>query len=263
MHIILVILFSVIALFSSPTQVATQPTTQEVVKSAPIQAPTTQLTYEEPTVVTQPAPVQAPAPVQPAPVQVAPAPVSAPVQPAQTVAPVPTPTPTAAQTTAPACEEDMPCWDCETMGNKVCGPTAEETTAAYAALEYHGYSDADYMGIFADTEEFDFFAYTVVPTGTTGLNYVFSNNIGTTAPVSDTWDCDTTGLTQCAGTLEGIGDAWESFDSQPTAPAYDDLHIYTYFGTTTGDVPSTDSTLSVKSLTVPNTVHIFTLSDLS
>ena len=23
------------------------------------------------------------------------------------------------------CEEDMPCWDCETMGNKICGPNAE------------------------------------------------------------------------------------------------------------------------------------------
>lgn len=20
------------------------------------------------------------------------------------------------------CEEDMPCWDCETMGNRICGP---------------------------------------------------------------------------------------------------------------------------------------------
>lgn len=23
------------------------------------------------------------------------------------------------------CEEDMPCWDCETMGNLVCGPGAQ------------------------------------------------------------------------------------------------------------------------------------------
>ena len=23
----------------------------------------------------------------------------------------------------PACQEDMPCWSCETMGNGVCGPT--------------------------------------------------------------------------------------------------------------------------------------------
>lgn len=29
-----------------------------------------------------------------------------------------------APTTTPTrCEEDMPCWDCHTMGNRVCGPT--------------------------------------------------------------------------------------------------------------------------------------------
>jgi hypothetical protein len=26
---------------------------------------------------------------------------------------------------APVCEEDMPCWDCSTMGNLQCGPIAE------------------------------------------------------------------------------------------------------------------------------------------
>lgn len=32
-------------------------------------------------------------------------------------------------TEAPAlCQEDEPCWDCETMGNKVCGPAAEVLT---------------------------------------------------------------------------------------------------------------------------------------
>ena len=25
--------------------------------------------------------------------------------------------------TRPSCYEDEPCWDCETMGNMVCGPT--------------------------------------------------------------------------------------------------------------------------------------------
>ena len=24
------------------------------------------------------------------------------------------------------CEEDMPCWDCSTMGNRVCGPVSVE-----------------------------------------------------------------------------------------------------------------------------------------
>lgn len=25
------------------------------------------------------------------------------------------------------CAEDMACWDCETMGNRICGPLKEET----------------------------------------------------------------------------------------------------------------------------------------
>lgn len=25
------------------------------------------------------------------------------------------------------CVEDMECWDCETMGNRICGPLKEET----------------------------------------------------------------------------------------------------------------------------------------
>ena len=36
-------------------------------------------------------------------------------------------------TTAPfeatACEEDMPCWDCATMGNRICGPQAPTVAA--------------------------------------------------------------------------------------------------------------------------------------
>lgn len=34
------------------------------------------------------------------------------------------PTPPAT-TTAPRCEEDEPCWRCEAMGNRICGPTVE------------------------------------------------------------------------------------------------------------------------------------------
>lgn len=26
----------------------------------------------------------------------------------------------------PTCQEDMACWDCETMGNRVCGPMKDE-----------------------------------------------------------------------------------------------------------------------------------------
>lgn len=28
------------------------------------------------------------------------------------------------------CEEDQPCWDCETMGNKICGTQSVDTVAA-------------------------------------------------------------------------------------------------------------------------------------
>ena len=30
--------------------------------------------------------------------------------------------------TSTACVEDMPCWNCNTMGNYTCGPTAPTTT---------------------------------------------------------------------------------------------------------------------------------------
>lgn len=56
-------------------------------------------------------------------------------QPTATVAPKPTATPTAkpAAVKAPACEEDQPCWDCKTMGNRVCGPTSPATIPANLA----------------------------------------------------------------------------------------------------------------------------------
>lgn len=41
-----------------------------------------------------------------------------------------TTTTTVAPTTTTRCTEEMPCWDCETMGNGVCGTTAPPTTEA-------------------------------------------------------------------------------------------------------------------------------------
>lgn len=35
-----------------------------------------------------------------------------------------------APTTQPTCEEDEPCWDCHTMGNRVCGPATAAPIAA-------------------------------------------------------------------------------------------------------------------------------------
>ena len=43
-------------------------------------------------------------------------------------------------TQALACQEDDPCWDCHSLGNRVCGPASpEESAAAWAAWDYsHG-----------------------------------------------------------------------------------------------------------------------------
>lgn len=40
-------------------------------------------------------------------------------------------------TTEPVpCEEDMPCWDCETMGNGICGLTPSEDAAERSERTY-------------------------------------------------------------------------------------------------------------------------------
>ena len=36
------------------------------------------------------------------------------------------------------CEEDMDCWDCETMGNRICGPTQAPPVPVPADPEYTG-----------------------------------------------------------------------------------------------------------------------------
>ena len=33
--------------------------------------------------------------------------------------------------TVERCLEDEPCWDCETMGNRICGPVAETFEVSY------------------------------------------------------------------------------------------------------------------------------------
>lgn len=111
---------------------ATVPTALEaepVKVSAPVTItadPSAQLPTVEPIVTTSKAPVKASkAPVAPPKVAVAPAtpkaPKATPKAPAKVVAPATAPAPVVAPV-APRCEEDMPCWDCETMGNGQCGP---------------------------------------------------------------------------------------------------------------------------------------------
>lgn len=108
--------------------------------------------------------VPAPAPVEPTP---APAPVEPSVAPAEPVAaPVEsTPVPAPVEPVAPAvdsaesyvptppvveCHEDEPCWDCTTMGNKICGnPVCKEQnrftvdTAGTCSTAPVGWTEAD------------------------------------------------------------------------------------------------------------------------
>lgn len=106
LSIILSVILSILSL--GPTEATIQAPTEAPITAiqapteAPIVAPVQPLTYASPTVTTE-APVKAPAP---APAPVVQAPIPAPVQ-----APV----------EAPICHEDMPCWDCATMGNQICG----------------------------------------------------------------------------------------------------------------------------------------------
>lgn len=135
--------------FIAPTQATTEAPTQGATQ-APVEAPATDLTYESTTVTTTPAPAptsptetpttEAPAPVEvttaatteapTAPATEAPA---TPVEEPTTAAPEPTTDPTTEPTVSPeptvepACMEDQPCWNCSTMGNRICGAAQGET----------------------------------------------------------------------------------------------------------------------------------------
>lgn len=82
------------------------------------------------------------------------------------------------------------------------------------------------------------------------------------AQAATTWDCDTTGVAQCTGTLGGIGDAWETFDAQDPAVDY---HSATeprdlkYYKTYTNVYPSypAGSAIVLKSVNIPHTWHVF------
>lgn len=104
------------------------------------------LTYDSPEVTTEPG--EKSQPVEPAPA----------VQ-AWTPEPEATDTvtaPTEPGVTAPArCEEDMPCWDCETMGNHVCG-TIDDSATAWAVWDEVGAT----RGIAGDGFRVDYMAST-------------------------------------------------------------------------------------------------------
>lgn len=145
----------VAAMFSFSPATADEPVLSATpVAETAIVAPVVQLTEAEPSVQTTPAPVvETPAPVETA------APVATEdtldTYPAPTPSiPAPTPTvPTDTATPAPRmpahdCLEDEPCWNCETMGNHICGAVPEETLDNWLARVCDGPKLGDaYAGI--------------------------------------------------------------------------------------------------------------------
>jgi hypothetical protein len=52
--------------------------------------------------------------------------------------PAPSVSTTATTAAVSSCQEDDPCWDCETMGNRICGPVAVEPAPVVAVPTFTG-----------------------------------------------------------------------------------------------------------------------------
>lgn len=193
LSIILSVILSILSLGATeaPTQAPTQAIVQPV--QAPITAPVQPLTYAAPTVTTQAA-TQAPTEV------LTEAPIAAPIYAA-----------TEAPTQAPTCQEDMPCWDCETMGNLICGNpvcadlglvTAEDLSCVPAS----------------------FYTATAAPTSCPTTWYLFADGVcvdpSTLQPTNDTTEAT---VPENMGEL-ALGDAWAGvgthYSSDPAAAAH-------------------------------------------
>lgn len=72
------------------------------------------------------------------------------------------------------------------------------------------------------------------------------------------WDCDTNGVRQCAGTLKGIGDAWESFDRRKPAPFYSKSKPLRYLKTYKFYPMVGKDSIVFRSYSQPSTWHVFT-----
>lgn len=78
------------------------------------------------------------------------------------------------------------------------------------------------------------------------------------ASAASTWDCDTTGVAQCKGSVRTIGDAWESFDAASPAVKYSQRNALRYTKTVHTKPTTTKNTLVLKSPNLKNTYHVFT-----
>lgn len=77
------------------------------------------------------------------------------------------------------------------------------------------------------------------------------------ASAASTWDCDTTGVAQCKGSVRTIGDAWETFDSATPAVKYSQRNALRYVTTRHGKPPTLKNTIVLKSPNLKNTYHVF------
>lgn len=156
--------------FVAPTQANTEVPTQAT--ETTLTAPTVDLSYDTTTITTtqapaplpEPTPALPPAPVEeqpttdpvePAPTTVEEQPTAAPTEDNLDSYPAPPPvipaTPTAptANDSNPdagaTCLEDEPCWDCNTMGNRICGKGEAIALSGYPDLDTF---NARYIGVF-------------------------------------------------------------------------------------------------------------------
>jgi hypothetical protein len=170
---------------------------------APLTAPSQALTYEAPSVTTQPAP-------------------KAPEAPTQALSQAPETPPTQ----APRCEEDMPCWDCHTMGNLICGNEAPQAPAVDRCEEDEPCWDCKTMG------------------------NLICGPIATEAHV------------QAPVAEDAAVDAWDSFDHvRASFPGYETKVEFT--GTTNNAAaPMQPTEFMIPSINFPNTFHIFKITYL-
>jgi hypothetical protein len=143
------------AVLSAPTvEITTEPAPEPV--AAPVEA--------EPVYVAPVEPVATVEPVQPAPTT--PEPVAVPVEPVATPEPV-------AATVEPAieCTEDQPCWDCNTMGNRLCGLNEAIALSGYDSGTFFNYYVGIYpVGTVVNTDDYKEVTSVINPS----LKYVFT-----------------------------------------------------------------------------------------
>jgi hypothetical protein len=89
---------------------------------------------------------------------------------------------------------------------------------------------------------------------------IILGSLGIAGPASaapaTSWDCDTSGRTQC--TNRNLEDAWDSFDGLSKAPKYDHKHVLRYSGTFHKRPATSKKSVVIRSTSKKSTWHVFT-----